>query len=221
MTRQELDSFFSYCDDQVERAVTNRRKGALSAARDAAAFKTQYAFGLRRREVVKLEVVDVHENPRTPEFGRAGLLEVRWGKGQAGTGPKRRPVLTVMAWSSPALIQYLDVVRPCYAPGPWLWPSERASGLSVTSYNVRFAECRDELGLAKELGPHCLRHSYATHLLEDGWDLRFVQKQLGHEHASTTSIYSRVSSDFMNSALAEALFDGAPDGLRPKEETRA
>src|SRR5438128_6774447 len=99
MTREELDSFFSYCDDQVGRAVTNRRKGALSAARDAAAFKTQYAFGLRRREVVKLEVVDVHENPRTSEFGRAGLVGVRWGRGHAGTGPKRSPVLTVIACS--------------------------------------------------------------------------------------------------------------------------
>jgi len=69
-------------------------------------------------------------------------------------------------------------------------------------------------------GIHRVRTMLCTRL-EDGWDLRFVQKQLGHEHASTTSIYSRVSSDFMNSALAEALFDGAPDGLRPKEETRA
>jgi site-specific recombinase XerD len=83
----------------------------------------------------------------------------------------------------------------------------------LTSYNDRFGEYRDACGLPRELHPHCLRHSYATHLLEDGWDLRFVQTQLGHEHASTTTIYSKVSNDFMNSALSESLLDGAPEDL--------
>ena len=52
---------------------------------------------------------------------------------------------------------------------------------------------------------HCLRHSYVTHLIEYGYADRFVQEQVGHMHASTTSIYASVSSDYKNRVLAEAL----------------
>jgi integrase/recombinase XerD len=62
-----------------------------------------------------------------------------------------------------------------------------------------------ELGLPMDgLDLHSLRRSYATHLLEDGWDPRFVQHQMGHEHASTTGIYQFVSDDFRNSTLRAA-----------------
>jgi len=126
-------------------------------------FKAQYAWGLRRREVCRLDLIDVAENPRRPEFGRAGVLDVRWGK-----GPKRRAVLTVMAWSAAALSQYIEVVRPCYQPGPALWVSERQLRVSESSYNDRFCEYRDGVKLPGELTPHAFRRSYITHLLEDG-----------------------------------------------------
>jgi site-specific recombinase XerD len=212
-TRTELADFFDFCDTRIDRARRSRRKGVLAAARDAAMFKAQYAWGLRRREVCCLDLIDVVENPRHPEFGRAGVLDVRWGKGSKGKGPKRRPVLTVMPWSANVLVQYIDVVRPCYSPGPALWVSERASRVSLSSYNDRFSEYREELKFPKELAPHAFRRSYITHLLEDGWDLRFVQKQVGHVHATTTTIYSHVSDDFMTSTLNDALMDGAPEDL--------
>ncbi|MFF1254406.1 tyrosine-type recombinase/integrase [Pseudarthrobacter sp. NPDC058329] len=64
----------------------------------------------------------------------------------------------------------------------------------------------NELGLPMDgLDLHSLRRSYATHLLEDGWDSRFVQHQMGHEHASTTGIYQFVSVDFRNATLRAAL----------------
>jgi integrase/recombinase XerC len=52
---------------------------------------------------------------------------------------------------------------------------------------------------------HSLRRSYVTHLIEDGWDARFVQEQVGHDHASTTSIYTCVSSDYRTRTLRRAL----------------
>jgi site-specific recombinase XerD len=219
-TRAELGDFFDYCDARVERARRARTKGALAAARDAAMFKTQYAWGLRRREVCRLDLIDVAGNPRRPEFGRAGVLDVRWGKGSRGKGPKRRAVLTVMAWSAAALSQYIEVVRPCYQPGPALWVSERQLRVSESSYNDRFCEYRDGLKLPGELTPHAFRRSYITHLLEDGWDLRFVQTQSGHVHATTTTIYSHVSDDFMTTTLNDALMDGAPDDLWKAETPR-
>jgi site-specific recombinase XerD len=69
----------------------------------------------------------------------------------------------------------------------------------------RFAEYRDELGLDTDLTPHCLRHSYVTHLIEDGADPAFVQEQVGHRFASTTAIYTGVSGDFMNTMMRKAL----------------
>lgn len=212
-TRSELVDFFDYCDTRVDRARRARRKGALASARDAAMFKAQYAWGLRRRENCRLDLRDVAENPRQAEFGRAGVLDVRWGKGSAGKGPKRRPVLTVMVWSAGALTQYIDIVRPCYESGPALWVSERRVRVSEASYNERFSEYREALKFPAELTPHAFRRSYITHLLEDGWDLRFVQKQVGHVHATTTTLYWRVSDDFMTTTLNDALMDGAPEDV--------
>ncbi|MGW0803634.1 tyrosine-type recombinase/integrase [Nonomuraea sp. NPDC002799] len=72
----------------------------------------------------------------------------------------------------------------------------------------RFAEYRDALGLEEVLHPHCLRHSYITHLIEDGADPYFVQQQVGHAWGSTTAIYTHAGSDFMNNALREVLDAG-------------
>jgi site-specific recombinase XerD len=59
--------------------------------------------------------------------------------------------------------------------------------------------------LPAALGPHCLRQSYVTHLIEDGFDPLFVQQQAGHEHASTMSVYTSVSSDYKTRVLRAAL----------------
>jgi hypothetical protein len=76
---------------------------------------------------------------------------------------------------------------------PALWPSERSPRIGFSQMNTRFAAYRDALGLDVGLDFHSFRRSYVTHLIEDGWDPRFVQEQVGHEHASTTSIYTCVS----------------------------
>jgi len=68
-----------------------------------------------------------------------------------------------------------------------------------------FVRYRTELGLAPGLDFHSLRRSYVTHLIEAGFDALFVQQQVGHEHASTTSIYTCVSSDYRTVTLRQAL----------------
>ena len=82
-TREELQRFLDYADEQVERAVTAERKGALAAYRDATLFKVIYGWGLRRTEASKLDVADWGRNPAAPEFGRFGMLHVRYGKAVA------------------------------------------------------------------------------------------------------------------------------------------
>jgi len=86
-----------------------------------------------------------------------------------------------------------------------LWPSERGDRVRLGSLGDAFAQARDAVGLSKELGLHCLRHSYVTHSLEDGADHLFIQQQLGHAWGSTTAIYTSVSSDYRTRTLRAAL----------------
>lgn len=88
---------------------------------------------------------------------------------------------------------------------PAAWPSERAPWVSAALLDHRVAEYREAIGLDPVLDFHSLRRSYVTHLIEDGWDPKFVQDQVGHEPSSTTSIYTGVSSDFRVRTLRQAL----------------
>lgn len=192
LTREELQAFFDHADAQVERAQRLGRKGWAAAFRDAALFKTIYAFGLRRREAAMLDITDFHANAAAPQFAGYGICSVRYGKAMKGSPPRRRSVLRVMPWSVDVLAEYAEVVRPGYGVGqrPMLWPTERGSRVSTDYINVRFREYRDALGLPVELHPHCLRHAYVTHLIEDGFDPFFVQQQVGHAWGSTTALYT-------------------------------
>ncbi|MFF0630442.1 tyrosine-type recombinase/integrase [Streptomyces sp. NPDC004296] len=206
-TREEMQRFLDYADDQVERAVRSKRKGALAAYRDATIFKVIYGWGLRRTETSKLDVVDFGRNPKAPQFGRYGTLNVRYGKAKKGQPPRRRNVLSVMGWAVEAVADYVENVRPRFGceDHPALWVTERGGRVKPSEINARFVAYRDALGLPKELVVHSERHSYVTHLTEDGVDRRFIQQQVGHECDSSTAIYTHVSDDFMNTALSRAL----------------
>lgn len=105
-------------------------------------------------------------------------------------------------------------IRPFHGDGPALWPTERAARVVVEHVNHRFIDYRDALGLPDELHPHCLRHSYVTHLIEDGFDPFFVQQQVGHQWGSTTALYTGVSSDYKNRVLRRALDANLRDRLQ-------
>jgi len=206
-TREELQRFLDYADDQVERAVRSGRKGALAAYRDATIFKVIYGWGLRRTETARLDVADFGRNPRAPQFGRYGTLNVRYGKAKKGQPPRRRNVLSVMGWAVEAVADYAENVRPKFgfADHPALWVTERGGRVKPPEINARFVAYRDALGLPRALTVHSERHAYVTHLTEDGADRRFIQQQVGHECDSSTAVYTHVSDDFMTTALSRAL----------------
>ena len=213
LTRDEVQMFFDYADDQADIALSTKRKGCATAFRDSTLFKVTYAFGLRRREVAMLDLHDFTRNPTAPEFGRFGVCNVRWGKASKGSPPRRRAVVSVFDWTAPVLRQYVDDVLPRFglADSAVLWPTERQGRVGLQHLDERFAQWRDELGLDPSLHLHCLRHSYVTHLIEDGFDPLFVQQQVGHRWGSTTALYTGVSGDYRNRAVRKAL-DAA---LRP------
>jgi integrase/recombinase XerC len=207
LTRVELQALFDAADDRVERIVAAGRKGWLAAFRDATLFKVCYAFGLRRRELAMLDVADFTANPAAPALGGLGICQVRYGKAMRGSPPRRRAVAAVMPWAVEALAQYLGEVRPRYgaAAHPALWLTERGGRISARQVDDRFALWRTAAGLPAELSVHSLRHSYVSHLIEDGVDPLFVQQQVGHSWASTTAVYTTVGADAKNRMLAAAL----------------
>lgn len=207
LTRDEVQALFDHADDHVDFARTSKRKGWLTLYRDATLFKVIYAYGLRRREAAMLDLHDFTRNPKALEFGRYGVCNVRWGKASRGSQPRRRAVLTVFDWTRPVLEEYVEEVLPRFglADGAVLWPTERQGRIRLAHVDDRFADWRDQLALDPVLHPHCLRHSYVTHLIEDGFDPLFVQQQVGHRWGSTTALYTGVSGDYRNRVLRRAL----------------
>ncbi|WP_306307728.1 tyrosine-type recombinase/integrase [Nocardia araoensis] len=171
--------------------------------------KTCYAYGLRRTELCRLELVDLRPNPHMPQWGAYGSLHVRYGKATRGSTPRRRTVLTVpeFDWVVAGMRQWVEQARPILnaADHPALWVTERLTRVDGCFLEKRFSRIRAGAGLAPELTLHCLRHSYVTHLIEFGYTERFVQEQVGHHFASTTAIYTSVSNDFKKQTLRAAL----------------
>ncbi|WP_197493591.1 tyrosine-type recombinase/integrase [Paenarthrobacter nicotinovorans] len=207
LTRAELQTFFDYADQQVGVRLDSGRKGTFSAYRDATLFKVAYAWGLRAAEVAGLDVTDFYRNPHAPEFGSYGMVLVRNGKASRGGAPKRRCVATLHGWAADAVGDYIENIWPLVRmeSSNALWVTERGARMSPVQVSMKFAEYREELSMDPVLSPHALRHSYVTHLVEDGVDPLFIQRQVGHVFQSTTAIYTSVSGEFANTMMRKAI----------------
>lgn len=209
-TTDELQDLCDTADEQVTRRYQVGTKGAMVALRTATITKVAYAWGLRRNEVRMLDLTDFGPNPRAPQFGQFGVCYVRYGKPGKGSPTKRRGVLTVpeTAWVIDCLEQWIDLGRTSFdrAAGTALFPTERSERISNGALSHSFADLCDTAGLTDPgLDFHSLRRSYVTLLVESGYDTRFIQEQVGHEYASTTSLYTFVSPDYRSRVVAAAL----------------
>jgi integrase/recombinase XerD len=141
-----------------------------------AALTTAYAAGLRASEVVALRVSDIDSQRM--------VIHVRQGKGR-----KDRTVML-----SEQLLQILREYVRQVRPGEWLFPGiVPARPLTVRSFQKACENASKASGLQKHVSVHTLRHSFATHLLEAGTDLRVIQTLLGHGSLKTTQRYTHVS----------------------------
>jgi site-specific recombinase XerD len=151
-----------------------------------------YSSGLRVGEAVRLRREDLDVDH--------GLVKVRQGK-----GAKDR--VTLLASRA---LEMVEAYVTAFQPEGWLFPGEPAERhLTTRSVQRVVREAARRAGLAKPVTPHTLRHSFATHLLEAGTDLRYIQELLGHRSSRTTQIYTHVTATHL-SAIRSPL-DGLPD----------
>lgn len=203
----ELQSFFDLADLEVERIINSGRKGALAAWRDAVALKTCYGWGLRRDELRHLSLVDFSRNSKAPCFGDYGVLRVRFGKAMRGSPKKQRSVLTLLDWSAEAVSDWVVKGLPRFGkPVSDLFPTSSGGLVPEKNLRERMTGFVNELGFPPGLDLHSLRRSYATHTqTEYGYDTKFISMQLGHEHTSTTTIYTLPSPDYAARELERVL----------------
>jgi site-specific recombinase XerD len=160
--------------------------------RDRALFEVTYSCGLRAEEIVGLDVADIDHEAETVRV--------------TGKGQKTR-VVPIGEPAQRALRRYQEGARPALAsrPGePALFLSVRGRRLGQSDIRRRLGKWVREAALAGRLSPHTLRHSFATHLLEGGADLRSIQELLGHSSVSTTQVYTRVEPSRLRSEYARS-----------------
>ncbi|MBQ4343922.1 MAG: tyrosine-type recombinase/integrase, partial [Erysipelotrichaceae bacterium] len=145
-------------------------------------FMTIYGCGLRISECLSMTLSQVNLD--------AGFLRI------AGKGNKER-IVPVPELTRKTMRYYLDTLRPLFAYRSSHTFFINQKGKQVTSESVEkmLKYCCREAGIDKEITPHKLRHSYATHLLNHGADLRAIQELLGHSSISTTEIYTHVQKE--------------------------
>jgi integrase/recombinase XerD len=180
--------------DDVERLLDAAGyAGTALAIRDRALLEMLYGTGARISEAVGLDIDDLDLTDNTV------LL--------SGKGGKQRRV-PVGSYAAKALGAYLVQGRPALAGAgtgtPRLFLNARGGPLSRQSAWVVLRTAAERAGLAAGLSPHTLRHSFATHLMEGGADVRVVQELLGHASVTTTQIYTLVTVDTLREVYASA-----------------
>jgi integrase/recombinase XerD len=182
--------------DDVERLLDAAGQGEGPVPlRDRALLELLYSTGARISEVVGLDVDDVDLDP---DRASARLL---------GKGGKER-VVPVGSYAVQAVEAYLVRARPVLATGgrgtPAVFLNTRGARLSRQTAWAALRQAARRAGIPDDVSPHTLRHSFATHMLAGGADVRVVQELLGHASVTTTQIYTHVTPDSLREVYAVA-----------------
>lgn len=180
---QKLPSTLSLTE--VERLIETPDTTKNLGIRDRAILEVMYATGMRVSELVGLKLSDLHLS--------LGLVQT------LGKGDKER-IIPLGDYAIQWLERYLDEARPLLVANhseTHVFVNHHGTGLSRQGIWKNLKQLVREAGINKEVTPHTLRHSFATHLLENGADLRTVQELLGHADISTTQIYTHITKKRM------------------------
>ncbi|EOL43087.1 site-specific tyrosine recombinase XerD [Enterococcus phoeniculicola] len=181
---QKLPSTLSL--EEVERLIETPDTSKLLGIRDRAILEVMYATGLRVSELIGLKLGNLHLS--------IGLLQT------IGKGDKER-IIPLGDYAIHWIERYLEEARPALTKKTpnelHLFVNNHGHGLSRQGIWKNLKTIVREAGINKDVTPHTLRHSFATHLLENGADLRTVQELLGHADISTTQIYTHITKKRM------------------------
>ena len=177
--------------DEVTRVLAVGKDPSVLELRDAALLEFLYGTGARISEAVGLDVDELDlESAAVRLFGKGG----------------KERVVPVGSYARAAVTAYLVRGRPELVRRgrgtPALFLNARGSRLSRQSAWTVLRRAAERAGIAKEISPHTLRHSFATHLLDGGADVRVVQELLGHASVTTTQIYTLVTVDKLREVYA-------------------
>jgi integrase/recombinase XerC len=180
--------------EQVQRLLESPGDGDILSARDKAMLEVLYSSGIRVSELVELTFDDIDL--------QEGILRVR------GKGRKER-LTPIGSQAIRALQRYFDLrqvdhrcQQSTHAGNIFL--NKHGEPLSTRSVRRKLDKYLESCGLDKGISPHTLRHSFATHLLNNGADLRSVQELLGHQSLSTTQVYTHLTTSRMKQVYDEA-----------------
>ena len=193
---------------EVEALIAAPDLNTAAGLRDRAVLEVLYGSGLRVSELVTLQQASID--------WESAVLRV-WAKGS------RERVALLGEHALLALEDYLEHGRGALlseASGDWLWLNRFGGRLSARAVQLAVGRYAVAAGLAQPVHPHLLRHSFATHMLEGGADIRVVQALLGHASVATTQIYTHVTESAKRVAV-EASLDGISAQLLAGEARRA
>jgi integrase/recombinase XerC len=188
--------------EQIERLLAAPDPATLLGARDRAILETLYSTGIRVSELVGINRGDLDE------AGEAVMIK---GKG------KKERIVPLGSHALSALRHYISMLDAEAArggvpagPGAALFVNKHGGRLSTRSVRRKVSKYLVHAGLDADISPHTLRHSFATHLLDNGADLRSVQELLGHQSLSTTQVYTHLTTKRLREAY---------DGAHPRAES--
>jgi integrase/recombinase XerC len=182
--------------DQVERLLSAPDDRDLLGARDRAILETLYSTGIRVSEVVGINRADVND---------AGESIIIRGKG------RRERIVPLGSHALQALRHYVQMLDGELSkaglaadPDAPLFVNKHGTRLSSRSVRRKVSKYLTQVGLDPDISPHTIRHSFATHLLDNGADLRSVQELLGHQSLSSTQVYTHLTTQRMRDAYDKA-----------------
>ena len=187
--------------EEICQMIDNIDTSTLVGIRNKAMIELLYSSGLRISELLDLNISDIHLNEK--------YLNV------IGKGNKER-IVPIGDEAIIALRKYIETSRSNLAkkPGNLLFYNYQGNKLSRQAVFKYIKKLAKESGIEKEISPHTIRHSFATHLLEGGSDLRIVQELLGHEDIETTQIYTHID----HSKLKDVYLNTHPLAKNKKED---